>query len=281
MTLVEAMWESGASMPLPATEAGKGWSSHAARIYVRGNSRRSEGSSTSVGSRWIVTARRSLWCQASLCALMILGAPGAHGDVLEITATGDIRSATRVTSSVFEPGRTPARASGASLEPQRTTQKTVERARRRVDPGELRPLIEATALRYADHPGLRLSGLTVAEWHRLFESNIEIESGFNVAARSHVGAIGLGQLMPGTAAELGVDPHDPLQNLDGSARYLLSMLERFGSAELALAAYNAGPEAVQRHSGIPPYRETQGHVVKVMAAFNREEEVATNERISE
>jgi soluble lytic murein transglycosylase-like protein len=75
--------------------------------------------------------------------------------------------------------------------------------------------------------------------------------------------------MPDTAETLGVDPHDIDENLDGSARYLLMMLERFGSEELALAAYNAGPEAVTRHGGIPPYEETQGHVAKVMAVFER------------
>jgi soluble lytic murein transglycosylase-like protein len=75
--------------------------------------------------------------------------------------------------------------------------------------------------------------------------------------------------MPGTAAALGVDPHDPAQNLDGSARYLLMMLERFGDPGLALAAYNAGPEAVTRHRGIPPFPETQGHVAKVTAVFAR------------
>ena len=65
-----------------------------------------------------------------------------------------------------------------------------------------------------------------------------------------------------------VDPHDMNQNLDGSARYLLAMLRQFGTSELALAAYNAGPDAVERHGGVPPYRETQGHVRKVMAVYN-------------
>ena len=75
--------------------------------------------------------------------------------------------------------------------------------------------------------------------------------------------------MPDTASFLGVDPNDWRQNLDGSARYLLLMLETFGTPELALAAYNAGPEAVSRHGGIPPYVETQGHVARVQAVFAR------------
>jgi soluble lytic murein transglycosylase-like protein len=75
--------------------------------------------------------------------------------------------------------------------------------------------------------------------------------------------------MPGTARDLGVDPHDIAQNLDGSARYLLMMLEQFGDPAPALAAYNAGPHAVTRHGGIPPFRETQGHVARVTAVFQR------------
>ena len=128
--------------------------------------------------------------------------------------------------------------------------------------------IHQTGFRYASDRAVAQAGMSATEWVALFRSNIQIESAFNPNARSHVGAIGLGQLMPGTAADLGVDPHDIHQNLDGSARYLLAMLRQFGSSELALAAYNAGPDAVERHGGIPPYRETQGHVRKVMAVFN-------------
>lgn len=134
--------------------------------------------------------------------------------------------------------------------------------------------IDATAMRYGAHSGLRRSGMTVSEWRRYFRANIEIESGYNPQARSHVGAIGLGQLMPGTAQVLGVNPHDMMENLDGSARYLLMLLDRFGSKELALAGYNAGPGAVEQYGGIPPYRETQGHVRKVMGVFNRLTDVA-------
>ncbi|TNC66279.1 lytic transglycosylase domain-containing protein [Rubellimicrobium roseum] len=129
--------------------------------------------------------------------------------------------------------------------------------------------IDAAALRYAGHDALRQAGLSVTEWLHLYRANIEIESGYNPQARSPVGAIGLGQLMPGTASLLEVDPHDWRQNLDGSARYLLMQLGRFRSPELALAAYNAGPEAVLQYGGIPPYQETQGHVRKVMSVVAR------------
>ncbi len=129
--------------------------------------------------------------------------------------------------------------------------------------------IDETALRYASHQGLRAAGLTVTEWRLLFRANIEIESAYNPNARSRVGAMGLGQLMPGTAERLGVDPRDWRANLDGSARYLAEQLEAFRDAQFALAAYNAGPEAVREHGGIPPYRETQNHVQRVLAVFNR------------
>ena len=129
--------------------------------------------------------------------------------------------------------------------------------------------IEATALRYAGHPGLRRTELSVRDWLTLYRANIEVESAYRQDAVSSAGAIGLGQLIPATARDLGVDPRDPLQNLDGSARYLAMMLDKFGDPRLALAAYNAGPDAVRQYGGIPPYRETQNHVARVMAVVAR------------
>ncbi|WP_377513355.1 lytic transglycosylase domain-containing protein [Octadecabacter sp. R77987] len=129
--------------------------------------------------------------------------------------------------------------------------------------------IEATALRYGGHPGLRRAEISVSNWLTLFRANIEIESAYRQSAVSSVGAIGLGQLMPATARGLDVDPRDPIQNLDGSARYLAMMLQEFGDPRLALAAYNAGPDAVRQYNGIPPYRETQNHVARVMAVVAR------------
>ncbi|MEM6659762.1 MAG: lytic transglycosylase domain-containing protein [Pseudomonadota bacterium] len=94
----------------------------------------------------------------------------------------------------------------------------------------------------------------------LFLRLVQQESGWNPHAKSHKGALGLAQLMPQTADLLGVNPHDPKQNLEGGARYLSWQYRKFKSWPLALAAYNAGPKAVEKHGGIPPYAETQNYV---------------------
>jgi soluble lytic murein transglycosylase-like protein len=98
----------------------------------------------------------------------------------------------------------------------------------------------------------------------LFLRLVQQESGWRADARSHKGAIGLAQLMPGTARVLGVNPHDPHQNLEGGARYLAEQYRSFGSWRLALAAYNAGPGAVAKYGGIPPFRETQNYVKVIL-----------------
>lgn len=101
---------------------------------------------------------------------------------------------------------------------------------------------------------------------------VTVESSWHTHARSSAGAIGLGQLMPGTAATLGVNPRDPAQNIAGAAAYLRGLMHTFGSNphryELVFAAYNAGPKAVIRFGGIPPYDETQRYVVKVLRAWH-------------
>ena len=97
----------------------------------------------------------------------------------------------------------------------------------------------------------------------IFLNLVQQESAWNPKAVSHKGAIGLAQLMPGTARSLRVDPNDPKENLDGGARYLSRQYRKFGNWKLALAAYNAGPKAVKKHKGIPPYKETKNYVRKI------------------
>jgi soluble lytic murein transglycosylase-like protein len=120
-------------------------------------------------------------------------------------------------------------------------------------PSQYDAQITAAATKYGIDPAL-LKGL------------IRQESNFDASARSGAGAQGLTQLMPGTAASLGVtDASDPAQAIDGGAKYLKQQLDRFGGdASKALAAYNAGPGAVAKFGGVPPYAETQNYVTKVL-----------------
>jgi soluble lytic murein transglycosylase-like protein len=120
--------------------------------------------------------------------------------------------------------------------------------------GEYESLIDQAASRNGVDPAI-LHGL------------IQQESGFDPSATSSAGAAGLTQLMPGTASSLGVaNPMNPAESIEGGARYLGQLMTQFGgNAEDALAAYNAGPGAVQQYGGVPPYSETQSYVGKVLA----------------
>ena len=129
----------------------------------------------------------------------------------------------------------------------RTTQATPNRRAERFE-----PLIAATAEEHGVRPDL-------------VRAVIQAESAFDPLARSHKGAMGLMQLMPATAAELGVqNPYDAAENIGGGVAYLKSLLTRYdGNEELALAAYNAGPGAVDKYDGVPPYRETRQYIARI------------------
>ncbi|NRB19800.1 MAG: lytic transglycosylase domain-containing protein [Rhodobacteraceae bacterium] len=123
--------------------------------------------------------------------------------------------------------------------------------------------VRQTTARHQGNRALSAVGFTSVEWHQLFRALIQTESAFNPNALSPKGAIGLGQLMPGTAELLGVNPHDMHQNLDGAARYFLAQLSKFGSVELALAAYNAGTHRIEQYGGVPPFQETRNYITRI------------------
>lgn len=121
--------------------------------------------------------------------------------------------------------------------------------------GDTNSLIKEAAARYQVDP-------------RLVAAVAQTESGGNQEAVSPAGAVGVMQLMPDTAAGLGVNPYDKRQNIEGGAKYLRQMMDTFGGdVQKAVAAYNAGPQAVKEYNGIPPYRETQDYVNKVLDIY--------------
>lgn len=126
------------------------------------------------------------------------------------------------------------------------------------EPQDLTSIIEREAARHGLDP-------------RLVELVVRHESNFDPYAHSPAGALGLMQLMPETAASLGVDdPFDPAQNVAGGTAYLAQQMDAFGDVRLALAAYNAGPGAVQRYGGVPPYAETRNYVASIYHEYTGE-----------
>lgn len=138
----------------------------------------------------------------------------------------------------------------------RSTSRMAPSPERRILPSED---LEAMVKRHADSATLEA---------KLVKAVIQVESAFDPTARSSKGAMGLMQLMPATAEIYSVsDPYDPEQNLGAGTKYLRRLIDSFGRLELALAAYNAGPTAVQRFRGVPPFPETREYVEKVMRLY--------------
>jgi hypothetical protein len=161
------------------------------------------------------------------------------------------RTAGKVTVEVGPNGRRMITDGGGSASPRRFSGKLMP-----IPDSELEPVIT----RHADSQQLD---------PKLVRAMIQVESGYNPSAVSRKGAVGLMQLMPTTASSLAVsNPYDPDENVRGGTAYLRRMIDRFeGRLELAVAAYNAGPGAVERHGGIPPYRETRDYVRRVLALY--------------
>lgn len=179
-------------------------------------------------------------------------APAARTDAApapEVAASDAARSPEPVTP-VADPPTGAAPGGGPTATPGPWAAKLSEQGQRWA------PAIQAAA----DEAGIDASLLAALVRH---------ESNFDPAVTSHAGAIGLAQLMPGTAAGLGVDPHDPYENLAGGARYLRAQLDRFGDPKLALAAYNAGPNRVAQAGGVPRIPETLAYVDRVIATWEQ------------
>jgi soluble lytic murein transglycosylase-like protein len=169
----------------------------------------------------------------------------ANADVFELTNSGEL---VEISRPVWQPETAvlpqPAEASAVPSPAPVPASPAVQGVRQQ---------IQATAVRY----GVNSDLVDAVAWQ---------ESRYNARARSSAGAMGVMQLMPGTARQMGVsDPHDVSQNVAGGTAYLREQLVRFGNnVPLALAAYNAGPGAVIKYGGIPPYRETQNYVHRIM-----------------
>jgi hypothetical protein len=194
-------------------------------------------------------------------SVLLLGWP-CKADVWEFDRQGNVLSSPRAESphnSSYDTSIAISRPQGAPVKSSRSVAGSPNRA-------IYRPMAEGVAAVYAQDPAVAHAGLRPAEFVRVFVALIDQESRFNPAALSPKGAQGLGQLMPQTAAQLGVDAAEPMANLHGAARYLTAQLAAFGRLDWALAAYNAGPHRVDQYGGVPPYRETRDYVARITAA---------------
>lgn len=174
----------------------------------------------------------------ALCTGFLVFAASAHAQIIEIGATGEAQTFDGPTTFTSE--------GATSLRDNKSLKSAA---------ADSMDLFKQAAQRHNLDPAL----LKAVAWQ---------ESNGRMDAVSTKGARGIMQLMPNTAAQLGVDPGDTADNIRGGALYLRQQLDRFGSVPLALAAYNAGPGAVIRFGGVPPYRETQGYVARIMQRWH-------------
>jgi soluble lytic murein transglycosylase-like protein len=213
--------------------------------------------------------------------------PAASSAIAVPSATGSTGTGTAAAGVAAGPGATPAPVVGLdgpslpSLGPASSRPATFAHLQQRSDrpaatgalasgaqaPGALAAKLPAAAQRWV--PAIEQAAASVGLDPALLAALVRHESNFDQGVVSHAGAIGLAQLMPGTARGLGVDPHDPIENLTGGARYLRAQLDRFGSVELALAAYNAGPNRVVAAGGVPQIAETQAYVRRVTSTWEQ------------
>ena len=193
-----------------------------------------------------------------LCASVLLSGGSVYADVWEYDRQGNVLVSpdTQRADNRYYDRNVSGEGAGTPV-----TQST-----RNVNSAIYRPMAEGVAEVYASDPAVASAGLEDKDFVRLFVALIDQESRFNPRAVSPKGARGLGQLMPETAALLGVDAGEPMANLHGAARYLTAQLAEFGRVDYALAAYNAGPHRVAQFHGIPPYRETRDYVARITAA---------------
>ncbi|OYU76873.1 MAG: lytic transglycosylase [Alphaproteobacteria bacterium PA3] len=182
-------------------------------------------------------------------ACACLGFSPAAADVIEVGANG---TATVYSGPTLFLGNTTSPVLKPEPKPQVAAPSPVLRLVEPSYPLRLHPTLDAYVTEAANKYGVDPILVRAVAWQ---------ESRFRGSSVSPKGAIGIMQLMPDTASGLGVNPYDPRDNIFGGVAYLSTLLDRFGGdVRLALAAYNAGPEAVTRHRGIPPYRETQNYV---------------------
>ena len=186
---------------------------------------------------------------AGFCASVLLSGGVARADVWEFDRQGNVLRSPEARES--DNGYYDENVFGGDADT------PVSQSTRNVNSAIYEPMAEGVAEVYAADPAVAGAGLDEEDFVRLFVALIDQESRFNPTAVSPKGARGLGQLMPETAALLGVDAGEPMANLHGAARYLTAQLAAFGRVDLALAAYNAGPQRVEQFHGIPPFRETR------------------------